>query len=41
MMAFHKISDQEAFELLRSTSQDMNLKLREVARRVVEHHNRA
>jgi hypothetical protein len=40
MMAFHKISDQEAFELLRRTSQDMNLKLREVARRVVEHHNR-
>ena len=39
MMAFHRISDQEAFELLRRTSQEMNLKLREVARRVVEHHN--
>jgi hypothetical protein len=40
MMAFHKISDDEAFAMLRGASQDMNLKLSEVARRVVEHHNR-
>jgi GAF domain-containing protein len=39
MMAFHKINDDEAFELLRRTSHDMNLKVREVARQIVEHHN--
>ena len=39
MMAFHKVSDAEAFELLRKASQDMNIKLAEVAREVVEHHN--
>ncbi|MGZ4429701.1 MAG: GAF and ANTAR domain-containing protein [Nocardioidaceae bacterium] len=39
LMAFHKINDQEAFDLLRRASQDMNLKLAEVARQVVEHHN--
>lgn len=40
MMAFHKISDEEAFQMLRKASQDMNLKLADVARQVVEHHNR-
>ncbi len=40
MMAFHKISDAEAFDLLRKASQDMNLKVAEVARQVVEHHNK-
>ncbi len=40
MMAFHKISDAEAFALLRKASQDMNLKVTEVARQVVEHHNK-
>ena len=40
MMAFHKISDDEAFKMLRSASQDMNLKLHDVARQVVDHHNR-
>ena len=39
MMAFHKITDDEAFEMLRKASQDMNIKLAEVARQVVEHHN--
>jgi len=39
MMAFHKISDEEAFAMLRSASQDMNIKLAEVARQVVDHHN--
>ena len=41
MMAFHKISDDQAFEMLRKASQDMNIKLAEVARQVVEHHNQA
>ncbi len=40
MMAFHKITDDEAFEMLRKASQDMNIKLSEVARQVVEHHNK-
>ena len=39
MMAFHKISDDDAFGMLRKASQDMNLKLAEVARQVVAHHN--
>lgn len=39
LMAFHKISDSAAFDLLRKASQDMNIKLAEVAREVVEHHN--
>jgi GAF domain-containing protein len=39
LMAFHKISDAEAFDLLRKASQDMNIKLAEVAREVVAHHN--
>jgi hypothetical protein len=39
LMAFHKINDEDAFGLLRKASQDMNLKVAEVARRVVAHHN--
>jgi len=39
MMAFHKIPDDAAFEILRKASQDMNLKLTEVGRQVVDHHN--
>lgn len=39
MMAFHKVGDQEAFDILRKASQEMNLKLSEVARQVVDHHN--
>ncbi|HEY6743750.1 MAG TPA: GAF and ANTAR domain-containing protein [Lapillicoccus sp.] len=39
LMAFHKVSDAEAFDLLRKASQDMNIKLAQVAREVVEHHN--
>jgi AmiR/NasT family two-component response regulator len=38
-MAFHKVSDNEAFGMLRSTSQDLNIKLSEVARQIVDHHN--
>jgi hypothetical protein len=40
MMAHHKISDEDAFALLRKASQDLNMKLTEVAREVVDHHNR-
>jgi hypothetical protein len=41
LMAFHKITDVEAFSMLRKASQDMNIKLAEVARQVVDHHNQA
>jgi hypothetical protein len=41
LMAFHKMTDDEAFTMLRKASQDMNIKLAEVARQVVEHHNQA
>jgi hypothetical protein len=39
MMAFHKVGDDEAFAMLRRASQDLNVKLSEVARQIVEHHN--
>ena len=39
MMAFHKVSDVEAFDILKRASQDMNMKLALVAREVVQHHN--
>ena len=39
MMAFHRISDESAFDLLRKASQDMNIKIAEVARQVIDHHN--
>jgi len=39
MMAFHKIPDDAAFEILRKASQDMNIKLTEVAHQVIHHHN--
>jgi hypothetical protein len=39
MMAFHKVSDAEAFTMLRKASQEMNIKLVEVARQVVQHHS--
>jgi transcriptional regulator with GAF, ATPase, and Fis domain len=38
LMAFHKVSDAEAFQMLRTASQDMNLKLADVAREVVAYH---
>jgi len=38
LMALHKVDDDTAFELLRKTSQDLNLKLAEVAREVVGYH---
>ncbi|MFY9913485.1 MAG: GAF and ANTAR domain-containing protein [Nocardioidaceae bacterium] len=39
LMAFHQVDDQAAFTILRRTSQDMNLKLAEVAREIVSHQN--
>jgi GAF domain-containing protein len=41
LMAFHKVDDQQAFAMLRKTSQDLNIKLVEVARQIVDHHNQA
>jgi hypothetical protein len=41
LMAFHKINDEEAFKMLRTASQDMNVKLSEVARQIVDHHNQS
>lgn len=40
LMAFHQTGDAEAFDMLRKASQDMNLKLVEVAKQVVDHHNK-
>ena len=37
LMAFHKVDDEEAFAILRRTSQDLNIRLAEVAHEVVEH----
>jgi transcriptional regulator with GAF, ATPase, and Fis domain len=39
LMAFHDISEDRAFDLLRKTSQDMNIKLTGVAREIIAHHN--
>ena len=39
MMAFHKVGDDEAFAILRKASQDMNLKISEIAGQIVHHHN--
>lgn len=39
LMAFHKVGDDEAFAMLRRASQDLNIKLSEVARQIVDHHN--
>ncbi|PRZ43904.1 GAF domain-containing protein [Antricoccus suffuscus] len=41
LMAFHKISDDDAFEMLRRTSQDLNIKLTQVAAEVVNNHRAA
>ncbi|MGH3370215.1 MAG: ANTAR domain-containing protein [Nocardioidaceae bacterium] len=39
MMAFHKVDDDQAFDILRKASQDMNVKISEIAKQVVSHHN--
>ncbi|GGG02088.1 transcriptional regulator [Rhodococcoides trifolii] len=38
LMALHDIDDDTAFDLLRRTSQDMNVKVIELARRIIEQH---
>lgn len=38
LMALHHISDDAAFDLLRRTSQQMNIKIAELARRVIDQH---
>ncbi len=38
LMAFHKVTDDEAFEMLRRTSQDLNIKIAVVADELVKHH---
>ncbi|MHC3366431.1 GAF and ANTAR domain-containing protein [Rhodococcus aetherivorans] len=40
LMALNKISDDEAFDLLRRTSQQVNVKVAELARTVVDQHRR-
>ncbi|MFC9555400.1 GAF and ANTAR domain-containing protein [Rhodococcus sp. NPDC056960] len=40
LMAFHNISENQAMEILKTTSQDMNLKLATVAQEIVAHHHR-
>jgi hypothetical protein len=39
MMAFHHVDDEKAFSILRQASQDMNIKITEVAREIIEHQN--
>lgn len=36
LMAAHKFSEDEAFELLRTTSQNLNIKIQQVARKVID-----
>ncbi len=39
MMGLQKISDTEAFEVMRKASQDMNMRINQIAREVLDHHN--
>jgi hypothetical protein len=38
MMAMHKIGDDQAFQMLSKVSQEMNIKVAEVANQVIQHH---
>ena len=40
LMAMHSITDDQAFEMLSKVSQEMNIKLAEVASQVVAHHRK-
>ncbi|HEX6446419.1 MAG TPA: GAF and ANTAR domain-containing protein [Streptosporangiales bacterium] len=40
LMAFHGITDEEAFEVLRRHSQETNVRVAEIADQLVDHHNR-
>lgn len=39
LMALHKVSDVVAFDLLHQASMDMDLKISDIARELVNHHN--
>jgi hypothetical protein len=39
MMAFHHVDDETAFSILRQASQDMNIKITEVAQEIIAHQN--
>lgn len=39
MMAFYKVNDEEAYAILNRTSQNLNMKLAQVAREIIGHHN--
>ena len=39
MMAFHRVDDETAFSMLRQASQDMNVKVTEVAHEIIAHQN--
>jgi hypothetical protein len=40
LMAMHKVDDAQAFEMLAKISQEMNIKVAEVANQVIQHHRR-
>lgn len=40
LMAFHKINDDDAFTMLRRTSQDLNLKITAIADEILTHHRK-
>ncbi|MCQ4118817.1 GAF and ANTAR domain-containing protein [Rhodococcus tibetensis] len=40
MMAFHNISEEQALTILQTTSQDMNVKISELAQRIILHHHK-
>lgn len=40
LMAFHKVDDDKAWEILRRTSSEMNMKVAAVAREIIDHQNR-
>jgi hypothetical protein len=39
LMAFHKVNDEKAWQILRETSRDLQMKVADVAREILEHHN--
>jgi hypothetical protein len=41
LMAMHRIDDDKAFEMLAKISQELNIKVAEVAKQVIQHHTRA
>ncbi|MDJ0360881.1 GAF and ANTAR domain-containing protein [Rhodococcus sp. H29-C3] len=41
LMAMHEVTDDQAFDMLRKTSQDMNVKIAALARSVVESHTQS